>query len=779
MSVVRKNKKGFTLVELAIVLVVIGILLGLGVALLGPLTKQAIFKRSRERVKACKEAIIGFVVTSRRLPTQQEFQSICNQKDAWGRSLIYIPDDSTVNYDGNNDRADLTTQNTCCSSLPSDMAVNDRAFTGGANNYKEDVAFIVLSEGENRSQDGSLVTGQDVDGVIYALYTIEEYTDTYDDIIEYVTVYELRDAINCEPLQIVTTSLPDGTEDSSYNAKILATGGCPSYNFTLSGGTLPAGLGLSTDGTVSGTVNVCSVCPSGTLEACTEQSNFTVQVTDAIGTSLTQAYTININPQLLKILTSTLADATINIPYATNVIGAGGNISSYSFTISGLPAGLTFTASSDCNTDGYNECSQITGTPSGTCGDYSVSVQLNDGCTSSSKSLTLHLYNPLSCSLTGTGTDNGDGTWTYTLNWTVTGEDVLGQINGLFSPQSGTCTTINTSSTTNTTSGSCTTDPLSNDTTFVLRVNDTCGDSAKCEYTAMVSTSGGTACSTPLSLSPPDGTVFNATVGSAFSQTITVSGGLSPYTNTDCTNNCGAYGLALNCTSTDATISGTPTTSGTCTFTVGWQDSCSPPNTVTGTYTVNIAPACTPFTGWSSNLPDANNCEAYSGSITVIGGVSPYSWSLISGSLPNGINFCTGNTSATCDLTGTQVLDAPGTYSFTVEVQDSCTTPGPQSTSQSFSINVVDACYTSGISVRNETGDDRCYWREGDTLASIWRRNRTITISPTITTYYIGNIVGFNCIQQCTTNYCAQKGYDTDGDCQTRMRPDVCQFQDR
>lgn len=766
---INTHQRGFTLIELAIVLIVIGILVGLGAALLGPLTKQAAFKRTRERVRACKESIIGFVAASRRLPTQTEFQGICNEKDAWGIDLVYLPDDTTVKYDATNDRADLTTGSICCNPLPSDMAVNDRAQSGGSNNYKKDVAFIVLSKGDDRTQNGAFTANTDIGGgEIYSVYNIEEYSDTYDDIIEYATVYELRDAVKCEPLQMLTTSLPDATEDASYTVTLRATGGCQSYTWAASdcsgtASSLPTGISLS-GGALTGTPNLFAG-PSGTLNACsTTTSSFTLSVTDSAGSCDERSFSLVVRPQELRINTSSLPDGTVNMPYSANIIGTGGDISSYSYTVSGLPAGITATASSDCNSDSYNECSQLTGTPTGNCGDYPVSAQLSDGCTTTTKGYNIHLYKLISCSLTAS--DNGDGT--VDITYSITN----GPVNGIFSPQSGTCTSFSNSS-----GGTCTTGTLTGTTTFTLSIADSCGDSAKCETTVTPSSSGG-GCSTPLSLSPASGTTFNATVGTAFSQTINVSGGQTPYTNTDCTNNCSAYGLTLSCGNSSAVISGTPTGAGSCTFSVGWQDSCSPANTISGTYTVNITASCTPFSGWSSNLPDASNCEAYSGSITVIGGVSPYSWSLTSGSLPGGINFCTGNTSSTCSITGSQVLDSPGTYSFTVQVQDSCTTPGAQSTSQSFSINVVDSCYASGISVRNETGQDRCYWAEGDVFATRWRRNRTITIDPNIT-YYIGNIVGTSCVQQCTTDYCTQKGYDSDGDCQTRMRPNVCQFQDR
>jgi len=56
-----KEKKGFTLIELAIVLVVLGILVGLGVGLVGILTKQAKLRESRDIVRDVYESIISRV----------------------------------------------------------------------------------------------------------------------------------------------------------------------------------------------------------------------------------------------------------------------------------------------------------------------------------------------------------------------------------------------------------------------------------------------------------------------------------------------------------------------------------------------------------------------------------------------------------------------------------------------------------------------------------------------------------------------------------------------
>jgi hypothetical protein len=56
------------------------------------------------------------------------------------------------------------------------------------------------------------------------------------------------------PLVITTTSLPDGTSMVGYLQVLTATGGTPPYTWSITGGSLPAGLSLgSSTGTISGT----------------------------------------------------------------------------------------------------------------------------------------------------------------------------------------------------------------------------------------------------------------------------------------------------------------------------------------------------------------------------------------------------------------------------------------------------------------------------------------------------------------------------------------------
>ncbi len=56
-----------------------------------------------------------------------------------------------------------------------------------------------------------------------------------------------------EELKITTTSLPNGTVNTTYNAALVATGGAGTYTWTLQGGVMPAGLSLSAAGVISGT----------------------------------------------------------------------------------------------------------------------------------------------------------------------------------------------------------------------------------------------------------------------------------------------------------------------------------------------------------------------------------------------------------------------------------------------------------------------------------------------------------------------------------------------
>jgi hypothetical protein len=89
--------------------------------------------------------------------------------------------------------------------------------------------------------------------------------------------------VNPAALTVTTTSLPNGTNGMAYNQQLNASGGQTPYSWTNSSGALPSGLILKTNGLISGTP-----ATNGTF-------NFTVQVTDALSATATQALALTIN----------------------------------------------------------------------------------------------------------------------------------------------------------------------------------------------------------------------------------------------------------------------------------------------------------------------------------------------------------------------------------------------------------------------------------------------------------------------------------------------------
>jgi large repetitive protein len=82
---------------------------------------------------------------------------------------------------------------------------------------------------------------------------------------------------------ITTTTLHGGTVGQAYNQTLRATGGLGALTWSVTGGSLPAGLTLTSAGTISGT------------PAAAETSNFTVTVTDTFGQSDTQDLSIAVS----------------------------------------------------------------------------------------------------------------------------------------------------------------------------------------------------------------------------------------------------------------------------------------------------------------------------------------------------------------------------------------------------------------------------------------------------------------------------------------------------
>ncbi len=161
-------------------------------------------------------------------------------------------------------------------------------------------------------------------------------------------------SVQAPTLAISTTSLSSGVVGVPYSATLTAINGSGTYTWALSTGSLPAGLTISSSGTISGTPTT-----AGT-------NNFTVLVYDTASNAITKALSILINPTL-EISTSSLTNGTVDIQYSATLAATGGT-SPYTWALSNgnLPAGLTL------NTSGI-----ISGTPA-VAETYSFTVLVTD-----------------------------------------------------------------------------------------------------------------------------------------------------------------------------------------------------------------------------------------------------------------------------------------------------------------------------------------------------------------------------------------------------------------
>lgn len=172
-----------------------------------------------------------------------------------------------------------------------------------------------------------------------------------------------------------------------------------------------------------------------------------------------------------------------------------------------------------------------------------------------------------------------------------------------------------------------------------------------------VNTCGVTVCPT-ITVNPP--TLPAGTVGIAYSQTISASGGTSPYAFAVSSGTLPA-GLILNAAT--GSITGTPTTAAASNFTITATDAggCL----ASRAYTITIAsPECPVITVNPSTIPPGAVGAPYSQAITATGGTAPYTFTITSGALPTGLSL----NSATGVISGVPLQ--PGLFNFTVRATD-------------------------------------------------------------------------------------------------------------
>ncbi len=439
-------------------------------------------------------------------------------------------------------------------------------------------------------------------------------------------------------LQIATTSLQNGVVGNSYSATVTATGGNLPETFSLANGTvLPAGLSISAAGAITG------------KPTATGTTNFTVQVKDSSPTpqTVTANLSITVTPAL-SITTTTLVNGVQGSPYSASVSASGG-VPSYTFSLASgsvLPANLTISAAG-----------LITGTPTAP-GTTTFTVQATDSSNpAQTATAVLSITVTSGLTITTTSLPNGAVASPYSSSVSASGgvlPETFSLANGTVLPAGLTISATGVISGTPTAPGT---------TSFTVQVKD----SSPTPQTA----TAGLSITIGSSLQITTTTLPQGVVGDSYSTTLTNVGGNAPYTFSLASGSALPAGLTI---STGGIISGKPTAAGTSTFTVQLKD--STPVTVTANLSITVN---APLAFTTTSLPSINSgvfgLGFYEQVIYAQGGVGPFTFSVLSGTLPPGVTlpgvFSVPFGTEEVSIGGTPAASDSGTYTFTVQVTDS------------------------------------------------------------------------------------------------------------
>jgi hypothetical protein len=422
----------------------------------------------------------------------------------------------------------------------------------------------------------------------------------------------LEDRLVPSALTITTARLPNWDATlPGYSQVIATTGGATTPTFSLSSGALPAGLQLSSSGTISGTPTTPGA------------ASFQIAASDGL-TTVTQNFAVGIAAPL-ALGPSSIAAATFGAPYHQQLTATGGTGAvRFSIQGSGVP-GITL-----------NSLNGLLGGSPTAGGSFSLTVAVTDSVkaiTTQSYTMTVHLA--VAATVTP-GWDVSQAGYSQTIK-------VRGGVAPLI--YSVTAGALPTGMTLNTSSGALGGIPQAvGPSSFTIAVTDARGTTGSQAYAIQINP-------TPAILTT---SLPSWDVGKAYRQSIAWSGGTGPYLF----RVKGSLPAGLTLGGRTGIISGTPSTSGNYAFTIILTDASGA--TASQAYAVTMSP---PLTIRTLSLPQARLNSSYSQTIAFRGGTGPVAFKL-TGNLPAGLQL----DPATGVLSGSPTL--AGTFAFAVTITD-------------------------------------------------------------------------------------------------------------
>ncbi len=450
----------------------------------------------------------------------------------------------------------------------------------------------------------------------FAIFVVQA-TDAAGNSVQQTFRIEVRDQADAEPL-----ILPLATLNQPYSIQLDASGPAAPYTFAFEGGQLPVLMELSASGRLYGQPRF-----SGAFE-------FRVRVTDARGTSVVRRYRLNVQPTLLTVSLSALPEAIVRTPYSATLRVNGGNPPyAYRLIQGELPGGFSFDAPTG----------RISGTTT-VVGSFPLSFRIRDTAgLEGDASLTL-VVRPVTLSFNSTQLPDARVNEDYSFSFSGSGgtSPYTFQLAGGSLPPGLQLSTLGLLSGKPAQAG---TFPLT------LRLTDATAATAQVNLTLNVRAALPSISSTSLpdgALNVPYVAAVEARSPGALALSYRLSGGALP------------AGLTI---STDGRIAGTPTSTGTFTFSIQVSDTQG--GTAQRELTIRILSTTGPLRISSTGPPSGKLYYPYNFRLTAEGGFPPYLWNLTAGTPPSGLRL----DSSTGSITGVPL--AYGFYTFRLRLTDS------------------------------------------------------------------------------------------------------------
>jgi hypothetical protein len=449
---------------------------------------------------------------------------------------------------------------------------------------------------------------------------------------------------------------PPATVGEPYEYTPPRRGGVEPYSWALTTGELPTGLTLDpSTGTIHGTPTASGTTALGIRLSDSSQP-------EAQGTEASATITVEPAPRL-QIVSSEMPSAVVGQPYRGLLLTSGGTTPlTWSLKSGSLPPGLSLEP----------ETGVVSGTPSAK-GTSKFTVQVTDSSSPTPQTQTAELKLvvkvPPKVAVATEALAEGTAGSSYSASLIATGGTspyAWSVASGFLPPGTSLSTATGQISGTPTAAG---------EYSFVAKVTDSSSPTPEVATAPLTIT---IAAATPLAISTK--AVASGVQGVYYSYELDASGGVTPYT---WSLSSGSLPAGLTLDPNSGQIYGQPRAYGHYSFTVGLSDgSTLEPLSTTASYTLDIAPAA-PLAVQATSLPGGTQGQYYDQSLVVSGGVQPYSISVVSGTLPDGLNI-----DAAGEIYGE--ITSAQTETFTARIEDQ-SSPSPQVITRQYTIEVTPA----------------------------------------------------------------------------------------